>query len=179
MALDNLITVTFTEAELDIIDQALKTINETLAGKVINLTPEERTQYGSIREENKLLVNKVKDMESNYPEHHPGFLDLVEFGRDYDARQQLESRVALTNTLAEMMSDTKILLDYDNYNYAVAYYRYMKMLAQQNVPGTTSIYENMRQVYESQLAAARAAMKKKAEQNLPEPTPPQEDEEDS
>ncbi|WP_229048776.1 hypothetical protein [Chryseobacterium arthrosphaerae] len=60
MALDNLISVSFTTEELSKLDQALQTIGTVLSGKTINLTPEERQQYGSIAEQNKLFVNKVK-----------------------------------------------------------------------------------------------------------------------
>ena len=34
--------------------------------------------------------------------------------------------------LAEMLSDTKILLDFDNYNGSLSYYRYVKFLAVRN-----------------------------------------------
>lgn len=142
----------------------MQNIATVLEGKAINLTPEQRSQYGSINEENKLLVNKVNDTESNFPQFHPPFLDKTEFDSDYAARQQIESRAEQMESLAEMMTDTKILLDFDNYNYAVSYYRYIKMLSQQEVPGSTSVYENLREVYQSQLAAARAAMKKIAEE---------------
>ena len=42
MALDNLISIEFTQLELDDISTALTSISNILAGKVINLTPEER-----------------------------------------------------------------------------------------------------------------------------------------
>ena len=137
----------------------------------MNLTPEQRSQYGSINEENKLLVNKVKDTESAFPEFHPAFLDLAEFETDFASRQQIETRAEQLASLSEKLSDTKILLDFDNYNYAVSYYRYIKMLSTQEVPGSTSVYENLRQVYESQLAAARRAMNEKDRQASDAQTP--------
>lgn len=161
MALSNLITVSFTAAELTTLDTAIQNIADVLKNKAVNLTPEQRSQYGSINEENKLLVNKVKDTEEGFPQFHPPFLDLAEFNSDYTARQQIESRVVKLASLSEQLSDTKILLDFDNYNYSISFYRYLKMLSTQEVPGSTSVYENMREVFESQLAAARRAMNEK------------------
>ena len=152
MALDNYISVSFTEAELSTLDAALAQIQTVLDGKTINLSPEQKKQYGSINEENKVLVNKVKDTEANFPEHHPYFLDKAEFDRDFAARQIMESRAEILQSLTEQFIDTKTLLDFDNMNYSVAYYRYMKALSQQEVPGTTSIYENLRQVYDQQIS---------------------------
>ena len=48
MALDNLISVSFTDEELTKISTAIEQINTILKGKAINLTPEDRRQYGSI-----------------------------------------------------------------------------------------------------------------------------------
>ena len=152
MALDNYISVSFTEAELSTLDAALAQIQSVLDGKTINLSPEQKKQYGSINEENKVLVNKVNDTEANFPEHHPYFLDKAEFDRDFAARQIMESRAEILQSLTEQFVDTKTLLDFDNMNYSVAYYRYMKALSQQEVPGTTSIYENLRQVYDQQIS---------------------------
>ena len=171
MALSNLITVSFTAAELTTLDTAIQNIADVLKNKAVNLTPEQRSQYGSINEENKLLVNKVKDTESAFPDLHPAFLDLAEFETDFASRQQIETRAEQLASLSEKLSDTKILLDFDNYNYAVSYYRYIKMLSTQEVPGSTSVYENLRQVYESQLAAARRAMNEKDRQASDAQTP--------
>ena len=52
MALDNLISVSFTDEELTKISTAIEQINTILKGKAINLTPEDRRQYGSIADRN-------------------------------------------------------------------------------------------------------------------------------
>ncbi|GIM54199.1 hypothetical protein [Capnocytophaga cynodegmi] len=67
MAFENLIQVSFTDEELGKIDAALQTIETVLKGKTVNLTPDERRQYGSIAEQNKLFVNKCKELMEQYP----------------------------------------------------------------------------------------------------------------
>jgi hypothetical protein len=49
MALDNLISVAFTEAELKEIDDAMATLERVFKGKAVNLTPEQRVQYSRVK----------------------------------------------------------------------------------------------------------------------------------
>lgn len=147
MALDNLISLSFTAEELNNLDQALQTIETVLSGKTINLTPEERQQYGSIAEQNKLFVNKVKIYMEQYPQYVPNFLDKAEFDKDYLGREQVEQRLQKISSLTEQLSDTKVLLDHDNYHNAITFYRNLKFLSGENVPGTNVIYEDMKQFF--------------------------------
>lgn len=154
MALDNLISLTFSDSDLAAIDQALQSIETVLHGKTINLTPEQRQQYGRIAEQNKLFVNKAKGYMEQYAQHVPAFLDKVEFDKDYAARQQLESRLQRLSSITEQLSDTKTLLDHDNYHNSITFYRNVKFLSGENVPGTNVIYEDMKQFFNSTLSTS-------------------------
>lgn len=147
MALNNLLSVTFTEAELAQMDQALTMFEAVLLGKTIHLTPDQRQQYGRIAEQNKLFVNKAKGMMEQYPQHVPVFIDKPEFDRDFITRAQLEARYQRMCSIIEQLSDTKTLLDHDNYHNAITFYRNVKYLAGENVPGTTFLYEDMQQFF--------------------------------
>lgn len=147
MALDNLISLSFSSEELAAIDQALQAIQTALSGKTINLTPEQRQQYGRIAEQNKLFVNKAKNYMEQYAQHVPGFLDKAEFDRDYIAREQIEQRLQRLDSLHEQLSDTKVLLDHDNYHNAISFYRNIRFLSEENVPGTNVIYEDLKQFF--------------------------------
>lgn len=147
MALDNLISLSFTTEEFTQLDKALQSIETVLSGKTINLTPEERQQYGSIAEQNKLFVNKAKIYMEQYPQYIPNFLDKAEFDKDYLGREQVEQRLQIMSSLTEQLSDTKVLLDHDNYHNAIIFYRNMKFLSGENVPGTNVIYEDMKQFF--------------------------------
>lgn len=149
MALDNLFSVKFTETEIDEINNCIRQLNDILRGKVVNLTPEERQQYGSVADRNKILVDKCKDYMERAPETLPPVIDKSEFDLDYVARKQLEIPYRDLMRITEKLSDTKILLDHDNFHNAIAYYRYIKYLAGQNEPGTTSIYEDLRKHYQN------------------------------
>lgn len=147
MALENLFSLKFTDAELVELDDAIGVIERVLRGKTTNLTPEQRQQYGSIAEQNKLFVNMAKNYMEQYIIFVPVFLDKAEFDRDFVARQQLDSRMQRLNSIVEQLSDTKILLDFDNYHNAITFYRNVKYLSGENMPGTTVIYEDMKQFF--------------------------------
>ncbi len=147
MALENLISISFTEQELAQLDMAIATLENVLQGKTINLTPEQRQQYGSIAEQNKLFVNKAKSYMEQYPQYVPPFLDKAEYDKDYTARQQLENRMQKLASVTEQLSDTKILLDFDNYHNSITFYRNMKYLSGENVPGTNVVYDDMKQFF--------------------------------
>lgn len=147
MALDNLISLSFSDSDLQTIDKAIQDIQTVLIGKTINLTPELRQQYGRIAEQNKLFVNKAKIYMEQYPNHVPGFIDKPEFDRDYAAREQIEQRLQLLDSIVEQLGDTKVLLDHDNYHNSISFYRNVRFLSGENVPGTNVVYADMKQFF--------------------------------
>ena len=147
MAFENLISIQFTESELAQLDAAMASIAQVLRDKTINLTPEQRQQYGRIAEQNKLFVNKAKEYMEQNMQHVPAFIDKAAFDQDFQARTQIESRITQLQGLVEQLSDTKTLLDHDNYHNAITFYRNIRFLSQENVPGTTTLYEGMRQFF--------------------------------
>ena len=157
MAIDNMISVDFSDQELNKIENALNEVLQVLSGKVVNLTPEERTQYGSIGDKNKIFVDKCKAYMEQDPTTVPNTLDKHEFDKDYKARQQMEEPLKKLSRITEMLMDTKILLDFDNYNGSLSYYRYVKFLATQNTPGITSIYADLSQHFQSMGKRAKKA----------------------
>ena len=157
MAIDNMISVEFTEQELTKLGNALNEVMQLLSGKVVNLSPDERMQYGSIADKNKVFVDKCKAYMEQDPTTVPNTLDKHEFDKDYKARQQMEEPLKKLSRITEMLMDTKILLDFDNYNGSLSYYRYVKFLATQNTPGITSIYADLSQHFQSMGKRAKKA----------------------
>lgn len=147
MALENLIQVQFTDDELTRMDASLREISSILNGKTIKLSPEERRQYGSIAEQNKLFVNKSKELMEQYPQYVPQYVDKSEFDRDFMARNQIEGRLLALKNIFEQLSDTKVLLDHDNYTSALSFYRNIRYLNGENTPGIKSLYEALKQFF--------------------------------
>lgn len=147
MPFDNLINLHFTAAEISAITTALNTIQTTLLAKSRNLSPAERQQYGSISEQNKLLVQKVRDYRTNQPTMSTPDVDWTEFEADYQDRNFLEVVLTRLDALQEMASDTKILHDYDVYQAALLDYDFTKYKMGASAPGFDTKYQDIKQFF--------------------------------
>ena len=126
MSLQNLIEFHFTAIEIADVDAHLTAIEAIIEAKCKNLTAEEKVQYGSINEKNKLLVNKVRDYRNSQPALSAAEINWAEYEADWQDRTFLETRALRLAGIAEQMLDTKTLHDYDNYQNALVDYRYTK-----------------------------------------------------
>lgn len=143
MAINNLISVNFTQEEITKITGALTIIETTLKGKAVNLTPEERQLYGKLGDKTENFIKKVRDYMEQDPKLIPFYLDKAEFDKDISARQAMMPLLNRVTAIYEMLDDTSKLISTDVYNAAIAYYRNIKLISQQNVPGTTNIYQDL------------------------------------
>lgn len=143
MAIDNLITVSFKPEEVKQINEALFTIEKIIKDKVVNLTPEEKQLYGKIGDNTENWVSKVTGYMEQKPELVPFYLDKEEFKRDQESRKAILPILNRISSIQESLDDTAKLISTDVYNSALAYYRNIKLIAQQNVPGTTGIYQDL------------------------------------
>ena len=91
MPINNLNNSHLTNAQVTEIQNAITALENALAMLTVTLTPEERRTYGSVNEQNKLLVNKVWDFRRDSPNLSVPDLDWDEFERDYTSRQFMES----------------------------------------------------------------------------------------
>ncbi len=170
MALENLISLSFSEEELSNLDTHIAGIRTILKDKMVNLTPEKRRQYGRIANQNKLLVDKAKRFMEQHPHFIPNFLDKEEFDRDYNTRKQVEDRVKLLENVTQQLLDTKTLLDHDNYTNALSFYRMVRYLAGENEVGAKPVYEDMKVLFKgstnsSSTSTEDAPTPKKGEEN--------------
>lgn len=147
MPLKDLIQNQLTAADLDKINNAITDIENTIKTKMVNLTPEERQKYGSINEQNKLLVNKVNDIHNSLPQFDSAKVDWAAFIDDFLIRSILEKIIGRLKSIIEQMDDTKILHDNDNYQQSLNQYSYVSYLADQNEPGITTVKDELAQFF--------------------------------
>jgi hypothetical protein len=125
----------FTEADKTAVGTALTALETSLLNKTANLDAAERKQYGSVNEQNKLIINKVKD----YYETQPGLsspdIDWAEFSDDFDTRSFIQSVILRLQSLADGLESAKMLHDWDNYQAALLDYDFSKYKAGTQVPG--------------------------------------------
>lgn len=144
MALDNLISVEFTQAEIDIMNKALDDIIDVLKGKTVNLTPQQRQQYGRLGNRTENFVNKIGMYSNQRPEIVPVFINQQEVMKDVVARAVLTPILKKMNSIYETIEDTHKLIGWDIYSNVLAIYRNIKMLAKQNMPGINVIFDDLK-----------------------------------
>jgi K+/H+ antiporter YhaU regulatory subunit KhtT len=106
MALDNLISVSFTPEQLAALDMALSSIETALVGNVINLTPEERRRYAAVSNEMANWVQKCRSYMSQVPALVPAYINLTELDSDMHARRDISSRLRRATSIHESLDCT-------------------------------------------------------------------------
>lgn len=154
--LERIFSTAETKTLLALIDQ----INNLLKGKVRNISAEERRKYGSIGDGNTLFVDKCYTYMQSKSDTIPPSLDKKKFETAYLDRKIFRQALDELKMIAEKMEDTKILLDYANYNDCLSYYRYVRFLSQENHPGINTIHDNLKKHF--------ARGKNQNEKNTPE-----------
>jgi uncharacterized FlgJ-related protein len=147
MPINNLIENKFSEDDMKTMKEQLSNLERLFSEKLVGLGPEDRKKYGSINEQNKLLVNKVKDYVENQSAHNPSEVDWKEFLQDYQAREFLESFALRLSNLVYQLESTKILHDYDNYQDSLSYYAYAEYRANRNIAGASEIHATLQQFF--------------------------------
>ncbi len=147
MPINNLNNAHLTEAQMNEIKTALSTLETALSALNVTLTPEERRTYGSVNEQNKLLINKVWDYRQNSPHLSQPDLDWVEFEKDMTSRQFIENITHRVAAIDERLKNSKILHDYDNYQAALDDYAYTNYKAGSNAPGYETKMNELKQFF--------------------------------
>ena len=137
MPLDNLGRLHLTTVQKTNVTTALTTVETILLSVTQNLTAEERQRYGSINETNKLLVNKVRDYYQTQPTLASTDIDWTEYEADYQDRTFADVNEKRLFTILRLLTDFKIVHDFDNYQAALTDYDYSKYKASTKTPGFT------------------------------------------
>lgn len=153
MALDNLISLNLSDEEVKTIHDALESIEKIFEGKTVNLTPEERQTYGRLGNRTENWISKVFEYIDRRPELTPVYINLPEFRNDFEVRNNLKPVMTRLKFLSESIDDTLVLLGNDIYNYSLAYYRNIKLVSRENVPGTTEVYNDLAAQFPSRASA--------------------------
>jgi len=125
----------FTATEKTTVNTAVTSLETALAPKLANLSADERQQYGSVNEQNKLIINKVKDFRDAQPNLSSPDIDWVEFMNDYDTRSFLQTTIQRLQGMIDGLNNAKILHDWDNYQASLTDYDYTKYKATTNATG--------------------------------------------
>ena len=82
-----------------------------------------------------------------FPELIPSFIDRDEFERDFQARSDAEELIMLVEEALRKLTDMKIMLDYDNYQDVLAFYRSVRYSANEKVSNAVTVYNDLKQFF--------------------------------
>ena len=139
----------FSVIEKAAVDAALASLELAVSSKLANLSPAERQQYGSVNEQNKLIINKVKGFNDTQPALSTPDVDWAEFNNDFDTREYLQSAVLRLQSLIDGLGNAKILHDYDNYQASLTDYDFAKYKASTSAAGFQTKVAEMAQFFNS------------------------------
>ena len=135
MSFNNLDNRHFSATEKTAINTVLANLELAFADKLANLSAAERQQYGSVNEQNKLIINKAKSFHDAQPTLSSPDIDWAEFNNDFDSREYLQSAIQRLQSLIDGLGNAKILHDYDNYQASLTDYDFTKYKASTNAVG--------------------------------------------
>ena len=147
MPFENLNNTHYTTAQKTATLEAITALEVALASNFKNLTAEERKKYGSINEQNKLIVNKALAYRTNQPNLSSADVDWEEFQNDFDSRTFIEATITRLQAVLEGLNNNKILHDYDNYQAALTDYGYSQYKAGTKAAGFETKVAEMAQFF--------------------------------
>lgn len=153
MPITNLNNTHLTAAQVTAATTALTGLETALAVITVNLSAADRKRYGSINEQNKLLVNKTMDYNNNQSGLRTPHVNWVEFVNDFTSRGNMESMIARLESLITRLKNAKVLYDYDNYQTALADYAYANFMAGTATPGYETKMNDMKQFFNRSASA--------------------------
>lgn len=122
----NIIQSQLSEADRTKISDSITTLETTFAGKTRKLDAAERSKYGSINQQNKLVVDIARNYHQNQPAMSSPDVDWTEFESDYEARMFLGNCINRLTAIVHDLESTKIMHDYDNFQDALDDYGYSR-----------------------------------------------------
>ena len=131
------------QAILAVFDQLLT----LLTPKFCQLSAEERQRYGSVNEQNKLLINKVFEFKQSQPNLSAPEIDWHKFEADHNDRVFLSQIIMIVESILYDIQSTKMAHDNDNYNAARIDYAYSEYRAKNDILGSLQKYNELKQFF--------------------------------
>ena len=140
---NNRINTTLTEEQISSVKTAIQSIHAQLP-ILTGLTVEERINLPKINVANKAFTEDAINAISNNAEMLPSFLNVTHMQNDLNLFTQLDELTGLVRQLLEKLEDTQMLAGSESYVSALTGYKLFSAAAEAGVPGSDSIYDNLK-----------------------------------
>ncbi len=149
---ENRISIEFSQAELDAINDAIAIINSKLAPKLIALEADDKKALAKIGERSLPFVEKCVQYAESNPEFLPFYVSAVELKKDFTAFSVLKNLLRPLSQLIGNIDDTATLCGSEAINDCSSYYGSVREASQRGVPNAKPIYDDLSIRYEAQKA---------------------------
>ncbi|WP_379967238.1 hypothetical protein [Epilithonimonas sp. UC225_85] len=146
---NNRLNITATPAQIAAVKTALQTILTNLPF-LIGLTTDERISLPAIDVSNKAFTEDAISAGVNNASVLPAYVAPSVMQTDLSLFSQLDEVIALVKQLLEKLEDTQLLAGSEAYVGALTLYKLFASAAEAGVPGTDSIYNQLKQRFAGQ-----------------------------
>jgi hypothetical protein len=140
---NNLISVQIADADLEKLQDAIKTIQGILNSHLISLSPTERQEMPKMSDKTITFVQKTLDYAKANLEFVPSYLNLPELEIDLKAVNILKQLINPLLKITTALDDTAMVSGSEAYQAALIYYASVKDANKRNVLGAKTIYEDL------------------------------------
>lgn len=134
--------------EMGTLTTAFTDINLILKDKVVNLNIDERSRLYKMHNTRHTLALRILDHATNRPDLVPNYANLAGAKKDFEYYNQLITLINITGSLLEALNDTQMAVGSEVMQFCRQFYGSVKMAAEQNVPGTNSILDDIKVFYD-------------------------------
>ncbi len=125
--MQNLVTLSFTDAQLSAIDQAISQLESQLTG-LITLPAGSKQRLARLGDKTESFCRESLRALAENPQILPPHIDVVDAQQDLLARDQLRPRLMRLECLLQRGNDTRVALGADAYGVAMQGYQLLKVI---------------------------------------------------
>ena len=154
---ENRISIELTSAQVKAVEEAIRTLAETLQPVLIALDAEDKKNLAKLGEKSTAFVEKAVQYAASNPEFVPPFISVEEWRKDLAGFNQLNAFLRPLLQIVGNLDDTATLCGSETILQSLAYYNSVRLASKMNVPNAGSVYEDLSQRFEAQRAKRTTA----------------------
>jgi len=143
------ISATLTDADWNIIKQKFSEV-EGLMPFLINLTTKERRSGLKLGKKTEKFLYDIQKIATISPQLIPQYIDMAEFGKDFDLLLNLSYVETKLRQLTEAVNDTRLAVAKECSAPALAIYQNIKRASQSQVPGADSALNDLKPYFKKE-----------------------------
>lgn len=149
---ENRISISLSQADVDVINQAIATLGAKFQPILIALEAEDKKNLAKLGEKSVSFVEKSLLYAESDAEFLPAFVDAAEMLKDWTAFNLLNGFLRPLQQITRNLDDTATLCGSEASLASLAYYNSVRQAVKLNVPKASTIYDDLSQRFEAQKA---------------------------